>query len=175
MTLPQGGWALRTGDEQHFVTAVNGGGLGGPDSGHGVVALHTDATTATEWETFELVILTGGPEIYAPNTTFALKTFSGNYVTAVNSGGVGGPNDASCPIHTDATQIGDWEQYLFNVDYSAAPPTVTIQTWNLNYLTAVNGGGIGGPNDVPVHTDATTTSIWETFSVQIPWETSSVP
>lgn len=103
--------------------------------------------------------------MFVENTTFALRTAGGDYVTAVNNGGVGGPNNDSSPIHTDATEIGDWETFAFNVNNNISPRTVTIQTWNGNYLTAVNGGGVGGANNVPVHTNAKQIGPWETFSV----------
>jgi hypothetical protein len=146
--------SLRTNDG-HFVTIVNGGGFGGPNSGPGVVALHTDAKIAGPWEQFRLEWLEGN--------NLALKTASGNYVTAVNGGGISGSNDASCPVHTDATDpTGTWQQVTLNYDQDTQ--IGTIQTVNGYYLTAVNGGGIGGANNVPIHTDATTIGPWETFS-----------
>jgi hypothetical protein len=97
--------------------------------------------------------------------TFALKTVNGNYLTAVNGGGQGGPNDASCTVHTDASWVGPWE--LLTLNYDAMTGNATIQTANGRYLTAVNGGGIGGPNNVPFHTDATVVGPWEKFSAVI--------
>jgi hypothetical protein len=29
------------------------------------------------------------------------------------------------------------------------------------------GGGFGGPNNVPIHTDATNLGPWETFSLEV--------
>ena len=93
----------------------------------------------------------------------ALKTSSGNYVAAVNGGGVGGPNDQSSPIHTDATVIGPWEQ--LTLDYDPSTEIATFKTLNGEFLTAVNGGGFGEPkNSVPIHTDAVTPGPWETFA-----------
>jgi hypothetical protein len=165
VTIARGGWAILMPDGKHFLTAVNGGGLGGPDSGPGLVALHTDATTPGPWEMFRIIILSGGPEFFSTNTSFALQTVEGNFVTAVDGGGIGGLNNATCPIHTDATNFGEWETYLINVVDKTAPVTVTIQTGNGNYRTAVNGGGVGVPAAAPAHTDATKASTWETFSV----------
>lgn len=52
--------------------------------------------------------------------------------------------------------------------FQSTPTQVTIQTINGNYLTAVNGGGVGGPNTGPlsaaIHTDATSIGPWETFT-----------
>ena len=157
--------AIKTSDGRHYLTAVNGGGLGEPSG----IALNTNAQTAGAWETFKIVVLSGGPYFGSPNTTFAIQTSGGNYVTAVNGGGIGGPNDASSPIHADATTIGPWEKFTFNVTNPTAPgqyePIVNIQTLSGDYLTAVNGGGIGGLNNIPIHTDAKTAGQWETFSV----------
>jgi hypothetical protein len=146
--------ALRTIDG-HFVTIVNGGGLGGPNVGPGSVALHTDAVKAKAWETFHVV--------WIDATRFALKTIDGHFVTAVNGGGIGGPNDASSPVHTDATALGPWEKLTFV--YDIRTQTASIQTPDGRYLTAVNGGGFGGPNNVPIHTDATQIGPWERFTV----------
>ena len=143
----------------NYLSAVNGGGLGGPNSGPTAVALHTDATVAGPWETFTFVWLGEAGEPYGP---FALRTANGNYVTAVNGGGIGGPNDGTAPIHTDATTIGAWETLQINF---LPNNQVTVQTADGRFLTAVNGGGIGGPNTTPVHTDATSQGAWEVFSL----------
>jgi hypothetical protein len=166
VNIVQGAFAIKTSDGKHYLTAVNGGGLGEPSG----VALNTNAQTASTWETLKIIILSGGPFFDSPNTTFALQTSGGDYVTAVNGGGVGGPNNASSPIHTDATSVGAWEKFTFNGSIVSGPSgpylsPVTIQAPSGNYLTAVNGGGVGGPNNVPIHTDATTAGSWETFSV----------
>jgi hypothetical protein len=146
--------ALKT-NNGHYLTMVNGGGLGGPNTGPGAVAMHTDATVAGPWERFQLEWVGG-------TSNFGLKTANGNYVTAVNGGGIGGPNDASSPVHTDATAVGPWEQLTIN--YDPLTQLATIQTEDGHYLTAVNGGGFGGPNNVPIHTDAVVLGPWETFS-----------
>jgi hypothetical protein len=101
--------------------------------------------------------------------TFALQTASGQYVTAVNGGGIGGPNDGTCPIHTDAKVPAQWEQFTLNVDVSANPPTVQIQTATGNYLTAINGGGVGdapgGDGSTPVRTIDNAVQAWQVFSL----------
>jgi hypothetical protein len=151
-----------------YLTAVNGGGLGGPDAGTGLVALHSDATAASTWETFTLVLSPAGQKI-GPGMTFGLITSSGkNYVTAVNGGGISGPNDGTCPFHTDAKSASGWEQFTLNVNDAVNPPTVTIQTANGNYVTAVDGGGIpdspGGDNATPVRTSDGALQAWQTFT-----------
>jgi hypothetical protein len=139
-----------------YFTAVNGGGLGGAN-GAGNVALHTNAKTPGPWETFTVHWLD------AARSKFALQTVNGTYVTAVNGGGIGGPNNARSPVHTDATTIGPEEVFTFRFTTANGVTTATIRTPNGDYLTAVNGGGIGGPNNIPIHTDATSIGPWETF------------
>jgi hypothetical protein len=155
-----------TPDVKHQLTAVNGGGLG-PNNG---VALNTNRTVADSWETFNLILQPGSPAI-GPGMKFALQTSSGkNYLTAVNGGGMGGPNDATCPVHTDQTNPGAWETLVLQVNNNAVPVTVQIMCYNPQagpfFVTAVNGGGIGdgGKNITPVHTDATSIGPWEQFS-----------
>jgi hypothetical protein len=162
---------ILTPNGQNMLTAVNCGGLGGPDNGQGVVALHTDATSAKTWETFKVILQAGSPPI-GPGMKFALQTSDGtNYVTAVNGGGIGGPNDATCPIHTDATSPGIEENFTLSINDSVNPPTVTISmpvpllpSLPSHYLTAVNGGGVGGLNTQPVHSDAASIGPWQWFS-----------
>jgi hypothetical protein len=148
--------ALKTLDG-HYLTVVNGGGLGGPNAGPTASALHTDATKVGPWETFEIV--------WTDATHFGIRTSRGHYVTAVNGGGVGGPNNASSPVHTDASRCGPWERLLLNYDFSSG--RATLQTPSGQFVTAVNGGGFGGPNNVPIHTDATVLGPWETFSLEL--------
>lgn len=140
----------------NYLTAVNGGGLGGPDTGPSAVALHTDATKAGPRETFTIVWLN------STYTQFALQTSDGHYVMAVNGGGVGGPNDSSAPIHTDAKTIGIWETLTFNF---LPNNQLTIQVPKGQFLSAVNGGGIIGPAASPIHTDATRLAQGETFAL----------
>lgn len=141
----------------HSVTVVNGGGLGGPNTSPRAVALHTDATTPGPWETFQLQWLDG--------MWCTLQTENGHYLTAVNGGGIGGPNDSTCPVHTDATWSLGWEQLTLN--YDAVTKTATLQTPDGHFLTAVNGGGIGGPDSAPFHTDATAVGPWEKFQAVV--------
>lgn len=141
----------------NYLTMVNGGGLGDPDSGPNAVALHTDAIVADKMETFTVVWLD------STYTKFALQTMLGNYVTAINGGGVGGANDSSAPVHTDATTIGEWERLRVNFLPDAQ---ITINVPNGRFLTAVNGGGMRGPSTSPiVTTDAVRHGTWETFTL----------
>ncbi|MGC2029850.1 MAG: hypothetical protein WA642_07510 [Steroidobacteraceae bacterium] len=140
----------------NYLTAVNAGGLGGPDTGPAAVALHTDATAAGPWETFRIVWLN------STYTQFALQTSGGNYVTAVNGGGVGGPNDSTSPMHTDAKSIAEWEMLTLNF---LPNNQVTISVPDGRFLTAVNGGGISGPTISPIRTDAVRHGAWEAFTL----------
>lgn len=142
----------------NYITAVNGGGLGGPDTGPAAVALHTDATVAGPWETFTVVWLN------STYTKFALRTSDGKYVTAVHGGGIGGPNDRSSPIHTDATSVAAWERLRFTFLPSNR---LTINVPNGRFLTAVDGGGVKGADAAPIRTDAVTCGAWESFTLII--------
>ncbi|WP_052941412.1 fascin domain-containing protein [Chromobacterium subtsugae] len=146
--------ALQT-SNGHYLTAVNGGGLGGPNNGPSAVALHSDAKTKGGWETLYLVQL--------PNGRVAFRTTAGYYLTAVNGGGVGGPNTSASPFHTDATWASTWER--FQLEFDPASNTYALKTANGNYVTFVNNGGIGGANNVPVHSDARTANDWESFTL----------
>ncbi|MGC1523792.1 MAG: hypothetical protein WA803_19780 [Steroidobacteraceae bacterium] len=96
-------------------------------------------------------------------TKFALQTIRGGYVTAVNGGGVGGANDSSAPIHTDATTIAEWERLRLNF---LPDDRVTINVPDGRFLTAVNGGGMRGSSTSPiVTTDAVRHGAWETFTL----------
>lgn len=140
----------------NYLTAVNGGGLGGPTTGPTAVPLHSDASLVGPWETFTVVWLN------TTYTQFVLQTSDGHYVTAVNGGGLGGPNDSSAPIHTDAKTIGIWERLTLNFlpNYQ-----LTIKVPNGRFLTAVHGGGMSGPAASPVQTDAAQPAEWGTFTL----------
>jgi hypothetical protein len=143
--------AIRT-QTNHFFTATNNGGLGAGQN----VAIRTDAQTVGQNEKFRLMLL--------DNTIghFALQTRDGRYVTAVNNGGIGGPNNTTSPIHTDATAQGPWETMIFERQPDGL---YAIKTSTGYYWTATNGGGWGeGANRFPVHTDARNIGPWETFT-----------
>ena len=145
-------FSLKTADG-HYVTIVDGGGHGGPTDGPGTVALHTDTTQIGPWETFELE--------WVDSTHCALRTANGNYLTAVNGGGVGGPNDSSSPVHTDAGRRSTWE--TLTLDFDPKTRNASIRGFNGQYLSAVNGGGIHETGRAAFYTDATRRGTTETF------------
>jgi hypothetical protein len=87
---PNGKFALKTSNGS-FVTAVGGGGHGGPNTA--AAPIHTDATTVGTWERLTFVL--------QDNDTYAIKTDSGFFLTATNGGGVSDPIMA-----TTATTVG---------------------------------------------------------------------
>jgi len=88
---------------------------------------------------------------------FALQTASGNYLTAVNGGGIQGPG----AINSDATKVSGWE--TFEVE-PQPDGKYAIKTMNGNYLTAMRGGGVTGA-DV-IHSDGRRIDAWEKFTLK---------
>ena len=82
-----------------YVTAVNGGGIGGSGNDYPLV---TNATENGEDELLEFVI--------QPSGKYAVRSKSGYYWTATNGGGWGEAANAY-PIHTDAGKLGGWETF----------------------------------------------------------------
>lgn len=137
----------------HFVTAVNGGGLGEDNT----VPFFTTKNLSSS-ALFTLVPLDRAGD------TVAIVTINGHYVTAVKGGGIGGPNDATSPLHTDAVEAGLWEE--FTLKHHEKGDTYAIQTTSGYYLTANNGGGLGErANEHPLHTDAISIDTWEKFKL----------
>jgi hypothetical protein len=142
----------------HLLTAAKGGGLGERNSAPEGVALCTGADAVGPFEEFTIVW------IDQPAGIFALRTYDGHFVTAVHGGGVGGPDDDNSPVHTDAEASGVWEQ--FTIAVLADDAHVSIQTSDQkHFLSAVKGGGVGGGDNQPIRTDATTLGPAETFKL----------
>ncbi len=80
----------------YYLSAVDGGG-------RITNVMHTNRTRINDWEEFQLESLGGG--------WFAIKTFNGRYVTAVNSGGLS--TQVADVLHTDARQVKNWEKFKF--------------------------------------------------------------
>jgi hypothetical protein len=137
----------------NYVTTVNDGGLGATAN----VPIRTNATTIGEYELFTI------EWIDIKQGYFALHTADGKYVTAVNGGGIGGPNNDEYPIHTDAQWMSTWEYLEFIIQENGK---YAIRTKSGYYWTAVNGGGWGeAANAYPIHTDASRLGGWERFKL----------
>ena len=100
-----------------------------------------------------------GAAVAAAPANCVIRTYSGNYVTAV-----GGGNRETDVLHTNATQIGSWERFAL---VPAGNGMVAIQTVDGHYLTAMSGGGWSdaNPNNPAFHTDATRIQAWEEFTL----------
>ncbi|MGB8907327.1 MAG: hypothetical protein WCC84_01125, partial [Candidatus Cybelea sp.] len=110
-----------SGQGSYHVTAVNGGSnRPQTNCGHGQVALHENAKSIGPRETFNLISV-------GPNT-YAFKTLSGYYVTAVNGGDIGRPNQGRnvSLLHTNAISIGSWEEFYI-VTVGSNPLHVAIE------------------------------------------------
>jgi len=106
--------------------------------------------------------VTQPPKAAAPAAAPAncvIKTWTGNYLTAVGGGG-----RELDTLHTNATRIGSWEKFAL---VPAGNGMVAIQTVDGHYLTALSGGGL--TDDMPytsaMHTDATRIQAWEKFTL----------
>jgi hypothetical protein len=69
-------------------------------------AIKTNRTAVGAWETFKLR--------NRGNSTYAIQTFDGHFVTAVGGGGKPTGPDV---LHTDATAIGSWEQFRLETQF----------------------------------------------------------
>jgi hypothetical protein len=100
----------------------------------------------------------------------ALQTYNGDYVTAVNGGTK--EKQTNCgsgqvALHENARSIGLWERFK---EIPEGNNTYAFQTSNgEDYITAVNGGGMGAPNRGRnislLHTNATSVGPWEKFFI----------
>jgi hypothetical protein len=90
----------------------------------------------------------------SPNIHYGLKTNDGNYLTAVGGGG-----RMTDVIHSDATQLQDWEKFAL---VSQGDGVYAIQTTDGHYLTAVDAGNRTSDT---IHSDATASRAWEKFRV----------
>jgi hypothetical protein len=167
LQLLPGAFAFETFLSETFLTAVGGGG-------RTANAVHTNAKTPSAWETFKLwvdpttrISTPENPEGFFP---YAIQTASGNYLTAVDGGGLSSSN----VLHTDAKQAFAWEK--FGLIPQIPPFAIYPQYYNLtkdspwyyaiatekgNYLTALGGGG--RVHEPTLHTDARQIKSWELF------------
>jgi hypothetical protein len=166
----------------NFVTAQNGGGIGGPDNTiPGTYAVHTDRTASQGASTWETLSFAQGPQ----TNQFGLQTSDGFFLTAEQGGGIPAAGNSSDqePIQTNRTVPQAWEQFTLNflpalslnspydalsgqwVGYTVtpAPPDqkVTVQVDNTNYLTVVKNEDTG----LAISSDRTKMLDWETFTL----------
>ncbi|MGB8907513.1 MAG: hypothetical protein WCC84_02065 [Candidatus Cybelea sp.] len=156
--------AIRT-NGGFFITAIGGGGPTEPNCNPGWVALHENATRIGPWETFKLVLL---PLAVTGPREYAFQTSDGDYITAVNGGGIGDQNGAnpSSQLITNATRIGADEEFRIVPVGATDSGKIAIQTPDgKHFVTAVNGGGCGGPAEVPFHSNAKVIGPNETFTL----------
>ncbi len=91
-----------------------------------------------------------------------IRTSNGHYVTAVNSGGLTTAVTRDV-LHTDATQLQDWEKFTVSSQTDGAghsDGTVAIRSFDGHYLTALGGGG---HTSAAFNTNATRVGSWEKF------------
>lgn len=104
------------------------------------------------------MIMAFGSSAHAlPELRCAIRTMTGNYLTAVDSGG-----RVTDVIHSDATQVRNWEKFRL-VDTGKKDGSLIrygLKAYDGHYLTAVSGGG--RTSDV-IHSNATRIKSWEEF------------
>ena len=145
LTVVLGEFAIRT-TKGYYLTAVNGGGRSADPT------LITATKAPGPWERFKIAIPNPG-QVYDK----AIQTATGNFVTAVGGGG-----RVSDVLHSDATQVKDWERFHLTDLAASAPSFHAFQTIKGTFLTAV---GAGGKYDDAIHTDATAINAWERFRI----------
>lgn len=137
-----------------LVSAANGGGVIGAD------AVQTQYKYSLGGPTDPSVI--GADELFNvwtnSNGQFALQTSKGNFITAVDGGG-----RTTDVLHTDATTVAAWEEFVITQTGAPGAFSVLIETSNNHFLTAV---GMGGKTTDAFHTDATKVGTWETFFIR---------
>jgi hypothetical protein len=84
------------------IRTVKGFYLSAQDGGGRITnVIHTNRTRIDDWEEFQFESLGGG--------YYAIKTFNGRYLTAVNSGGLS--TQVADVLHSDARQVKKWEKF----------------------------------------------------------------
>lgn len=158
--------ALETSNNKNYVTAV-GENLPEPNCGSGMVALHDNATSIGPDESFT--------PVYEPNSGQYAFEFSnpgtGNYyITAVNGGGIGGPDGAygSSELHTNATSVGKDEKFTIvwiNHDTQVAIQTPSEIAGLTTYISAFAKCGDAHISDVPFVTYVQNVRRWQKFTL----------
>jgi len=131
--------------------------IGTPSCGPGTTALSTDSTSPDASEVF--TVTSQGDK------HFTLQTVNGNYVTAVEGGGLGQPPSVALPLpiitNGKLLQAGTVFHVILLDEVENLGPgndrarKVRLATPDLkHYVSAVNGGGVHSVDD-PIRTDAT--------------------
>ena len=107
-----GEFAMRT-LKGYYLSAIDGGGR----TTEPIIV--TGATSAGPWEKFRLAVMDPPP----PNDK-SIQTSSGNYLTGVSGGG-----RTADVLHTDATQVRDWEQFrIYDLSEGGVAPQSSTLT-----------------------------------------------
>lgn len=148
---------MRTYNKVDYITAVNGGGLG--QGANVPIGTYSRTVGDNELFTLEWVNVSSG--------IFALKTAKGNYVTAVNGGGIGAGADTNAyPLTTNVSDPGQYE--LLTIRLQPNGKYIVLTSGGFLW-TATNGGGWGeSANKYPIHTDAGRLGGWEQFTWILP-------
>ena len=120
-------------------------------------AFSTNRKQVGAWEKFTI------ETVDQANHTFAIKTSSGKYITAVNGGGDAGASGTAWAVQTSATTIAQTETLILQMQEDG---TYALMTSRGYYVTAVSGGGKAYAGD-PMQTVATTVGPNEVFSAQV--------
>lgn len=92
------------------------------------------------------------------NSSFALRTFSNTYVTAVRGGGLDYGTASSDNIHTDATAVGAWEQFRFIPDDDGSFLIQTVDGYYLGKRTF--GGSAEGEYSTDISDPFSASTFW---------------
>ena len=132
----------------NYLTVLNNGGF----DGDGTFSISTNRTHAGVYEMFTFIPLDPA------NATFALQTFGGYFITAIDGGGIAGPGG----IDTDRNTPKAWELIVME---KQSLGQFSLRTSSGHYVTAVNGGGVGGPG--AINTNRNIVGPWEAFTFRI--------
>ena len=135
---------LRTSNGVNFVTAESGGGAD----------VRADRNNPGLWESFKMVVLSGGPVVSGDRVAFQ-SSDGAHYLSAVGGGGA--------TLRAVATQIGPSETFIIEKADGGlirSGDSITLRAasgaW---YVTAESGGGAG------VNVNRPSPGAWESFTV----------
>lgn len=121
-----------------------------------VAAFSSNRTQIGTWEKFTI------EPVDQDNHLFAIKTYSGKYVTAVGGGGQSGATGTDWAVRSDATSIGPSEAIIIQMNEDE---TYSFMTPQGHYISANHKGGVDIAGD-PMRTNATEIGPAEIFSMQ---------